>query len=148
MESNQPTPTRASEIATKAKAVATKIVYDYSPRFGTTAEGRAFLIDYIEEEFTSALTAYAGEKEKAENERDMYIQKLEQATTQAQEFVLQNLDLKSRLTAAESKVEKMGEKFNELMMSADCSWYENNQGHDWCAAVDSFRTFLQSVKEK
>ena len=35
---------------------------------------------------------------------------------------------------------------NNLLQSADCSWENLNQGHDWCDAVEKARQILKEGK--
>lgn len=48
-----------------------------------------------------------------------------------------------QLAAITAERDRLREAVSGLLRSADCSWYERNDGHDWRDAVDTARAALQ-----
>ncbi len=50
--------------------------------------------------------------------------------------------LRERATAAEAREARLKQALRDLLMSADCTWEERREGHDWAEACEAARAAL------
>ena len=55
----------------------------------------------------------------------------------------ENIGLAAALQASKEREAKLRATIRYLLLSADCSWEENNEGHDWAQACQMAREVLK-----
>ena len=52
-----------------------------------------------------------------------------------------------RIIMENKLIEEMAQAIRNLLKSADCTWYERNEGHDWKDAVDEAEKIINHYNE-